>query len=596
MPNYGFQINTSFKPTSFQEYIQPLMMAQQRHDQLEDTLSQYDAKAAEFMRYANNTTDKEEIAKYTAYANQLQEAANTLATQGIKGVNRGSMWGIKQQYNNSIAPLISAGLNRNAIIKEQRQLKAQDPTMIFDDASTEALKTFVDNPNYTYTPYSGKMIMAISAQAADRLATTDRATLLKHLTPYQIEYVKQHGYDKESVLKVIKDSPDKDALLSEVIDSTMNTTGITPKQKELYKQGKAYAIQGLWHAIGQDAVQTFVDTDHTTQYNADVDVASKEKIMKNNIKMGLNPDGSIPKNLNMTDDPTAGIDHWGDEIAANPELKSVYDTTKRVMSQYGNTYRGANSAYFEDSKGKYVNPMKVYEEAEAYAKKHPKNENVGSYSNNRGVYSYGNRDISLEEALPIITKKYGVAKTLSTTDYNNLKALGYTSQSTWKSFSGTAMSDRANKQGAIYRNSSVNMANYTNATEKISTNFNNWENNDNFAANVYAYDKGKKGKQLDIDDIGTKQDDGSYKFNISRISYSMRNPTMLLANIGGKECYINPTAISSEAYQKIQAYAKAINATNDVKVKSDLQDTATKELSILLNNYQKTRSETDANI
>ena len=76
----------------------------------------------------------------------------------------------------------------------------------------------------------------------------------------------------------------------------------------------------------------------------------------------------------------------------------------------------------------------------------------------------------------------------------------------------------------------------------------------------------------------------------------MRNPTMLLANIGGKECYINPTAISSEAYQKIQAYAKAINATNDVKVKSDLQDTATKELSILLNNYQKTRSETDANI
>ena len=590
MPNYGFQINTSFKPTSFQEYIQPLMMAQQRHDQLEDTLSQYDAKAAEFMRYANNTTDKEEIAKYTAYANQLQEAANTLTTQGIKGVNRGSMWGIKQQYNNSIAPLISAGLNRNAIIKEQRQLKAQDPSLIFNDASIEGLKTFVDNPNYTYTPYSGKLIMAMAAQGAAKLSTTDRGTLLKHITPSQLEYVKQHGYDMDSVFKVINDSPDKDALLSEVLQNTMEASGLRPEQGNLYKQGLVYGKQGILQAIGQNTSQIIDDKDYLM-----------DKQFEQNKEMAqLNSDLDIKKMKTKLgdpiDDPTAGIDHWGDEIAANPKLKSVYDTTKRVMSQYGNTYIGANSAYFGDSKGKYVNPMKVYEEAEAYAKKHPKNENVGSYSNNIGVYYYGNIDISLEEALPIIAKKYGVAKTLSTTDYNNLKALGYTSQSTWKSFSGTAMSDRANKQGAIYRNSSVNMANYTNATEKISTNFNNWENNDNFAANVYAYDKGKKGKQLDIDDIGTKQDDGSYKFNISRISYSMRNPTMLLANIGSKECYINPTAISSEAYQKIQAYAKAINATNDVKVKSDLQDTATKELSILLNNYQKTRSETDANI
>lgn len=585
MPNYNLQINSQFRPMSFKEYMQPLMMAQQRHDQLENTLSQYDSKAAEFMRYANSATDKEEIAKYQQYAQQLHEVANNLSTKGIMGLDRKSSWKIKQQYDNEIAPLVSAAMNRNNIIREQRQLKTQDPSLIFNDASTEGLKTFVDNPNYTYTPYSGKLIMAMAAQGAAKLATTDRGTLLKHITPSQLEYVKQHGYDMDSVFKVINDSPDKDALLSEVLQNTMEASGLRPEQGNLYKQGLVYGKQGILQAIGQNTSQIIDDKD----YLMDKQFEQNKEMAK------LNSDLDIKKMKTKLgdpiDDPTADLSHWGGETEADPELQSAGDTAKKMMGNYNGSYRGIKKEYV----GKGINPMKIYEEAQHYIQTNPTIANKYKLYPFKELTEKTQKDIFVKDAEAFIAKKYGL-NLISEQDYNNLKAMGYTSSSKLSDFGGTNLMQRVNTLSKDYRNSSVNLSGYENVTNRVNNNLSAWKNNDNFAAHVYEYNSGHLGKSLDYDDVVKTNKNDEVTSKVSNVSYSIRQPNKIIVQIDGKPYYMDPTVVSSEAKNIVDSYSSRIAAAKTSKQKSDLQDLATKELSILLNNYQKVRSNTDSNI
>lgn len=260
MANYSLQINSTFRPYSFQEYVQPLLMAQQRHDQLEDTLAQYDSKAAEFLKLANNATDQEEIKKYKDYAAHLSSVADSLSSYGLKGLKRGQMWQIKQMYNNEITPLINAGVQRANQVKEQRLAQMQNPSLMFSrDAATTSLRDYTTNPNLSYDSLSGNQLMAMSAQAAAKLATTDRETLLKHITPYQYEYLKKNGFTMDAVNAVIAGSPNASQILMDLRNRVAQTAGLDRYSKDIQDKAKSYIDMGLYQAIGQTQTQVIND-------------------------------------------------------------------------------------------------------------------------------------------------------------------------------------------------------------------------------------------------------------------------------------------------------------------------------------------------
>ena len=199
--------------------------------------------------------------------------------------------------------------------------------------------------------------------------------------------------------------------------------------------------------------------------------------------------------------------------------------------------KGLSSIYF--GKKGFVNPMKIYEEAVQYAKKNPSKTTTYAKPSGDSPPVPIVTDNSLNNALNVIAKKYNVDKPISIDDYNVLKNLGFSSQSTFNDMNGTKLIDAKDKLAKVYRPTSTNLSDYDNVSKRILPTLSAWENEDTFKA--YKYEGGVKGKELNYKDVvkeGAK---------IENIAYSMRSPENVLINIGGQRVFISPAAISAEA-------------------------------------------------
>jgi len=199
--------------------------------------------------------------------------------------------------------------------------------------------------------------------------------------------------------------------------------------------------------------------------------------------------------------------------------------------------KGLSSQYF--GKKGFVNPMKIYEEAIQYAKKHPSGTTTYTKPIGDSPPVPIVTDNSLGNALNIIAKKYNVDKPISSNDYKTLKELGFSSQSTFNDMNGTKLIDAKDKLAKVYRPTSTNLSDYDNVSKRILPTLSAWQNENTFKA--YEYEGGTKGKELGYKDVikeGSKIED---------VAYSMRSPENILVNIGGKRVFISPAAISAEA-------------------------------------------------
>ena len=144
-----------FKPLSFDEMLKPYAMATEEYRNLEagivDLESQ--AEAVRQQALAEPEGSKARI-QYETYAANLAKQAETLASQGLKAVNRKSLYDLASQYKSSIKPIEDIIKYRKDISEEQRKAKLANPNLIFDtDFSGVSLDYLLDNPNLGYNAY-----------------------------------------------------------------------------------------------------------------------------------------------------------------------------------------------------------------------------------------------------------------------------------------------------------------------------------------------------------------------------------------------------------------------------------------------------------
>ena len=265
--NYGLVVDSRFKARSFDDLIKPLAMYTQEYNALEQGINELDTKASIWENMANEQTDKNAYRIYKNYADDLRSAADQLASQGLSKVSRPALMALKSRYSKEIVPIEQAYNTRQKQAEEQQKALLQDPTLMFSRrAATTSLDDYINNPQLAYEAYSGKLLTAQAATAAQALAKQMRDNPRKWrdiLHGAYYETLMQKGFTSQDVLEAIQRSPQAKQELLKIMDDVVGSSKIANwKDPEALRRAYEYAGQGLWSGVGETQYQMVQNPDH----------------------------------------------------------------------------------------------------------------------------------------------------------------------------------------------------------------------------------------------------------------------------------------------------------------------------------------------
>lgn len=257
-------INSKFRPFSFQEMLQPVAMAAQAHQALEDQYSELDTKASMWEKLKDSEIDKDVYQQYKAYSDALRASSDELAQSGLTPSSRRAMLDMRARYSQEIAPIEQAWAERDRQMKVQQEMMLKDPTHMYRvNAGQVGLREYMrGNYDALADNYSGALLTKQVGEAASnfRTALMDRSKLKGLGLPYQYERMLQYGATPEQVMQAMSKDPKALPILNKIVDDVMNASGIRGWGNDaLTQQAEAYARQGLYNAIGTTKFENFTD-------------------------------------------------------------------------------------------------------------------------------------------------------------------------------------------------------------------------------------------------------------------------------------------------------------------------------------------------
>lgn len=340
MANYSLVIGSKFSPFTYQELLQPALMATQAHQELENQYSELATKANVWEEMANEQTDPYAYKMYKTYASDLESQAGQLAREGLTPASRQNMLKMKQRYSSEIVPIEQAYKKRQELIDEQRKLQAQDNTLMFDrSASMMSLDDLIKNPQLTYQSYSGATLAKQVGDAAKSLSKEMRDNPRKWrsiLGDQYFESIMQKGYRPEEIIQAIQNNPNASPILQSIVEDAVGSSGISKWGDETtLNRAYEYARQGLWNAVGE--------TQYQIQSNKAYDYAMQEQAARNKAaREAKAPDTglyyrAVPKTTVAGDKKTTQMNEdlaILQEILKNPSLMGKKETRKVASVEY----------------------------------------------------------------------------------------------------------------------------------------------------------------------------------------------------------------------------------------------------------------------
>ena len=500
MANYSLVINSRFRPFEYQELLAPVLAATQAHQTLEESYGQLQAQASTIEAMANEQNDPESYKAYKDYADSLKVQADDLAMNGLNLTSRKALFDMRNRYTQEIMPIQEAYNRRLADIKAQAETMLKDPTHLFDRRARDiSLDEYRNNPNLDVLSanYSKALLAQQVAQGAANLKGTildaaSKGKLTSLGLPYQYERQLQRGASVDEVLQAMSKDPKALPILTGIVESVMASSGIRDwssmngdwANNPLYKEAEQAAMQGLYSAIGNTEVKEFTDT---FNMNNDLEIRKEERAAR----------AAAEAAEAEATEPSRG---WN-FLETNGDLAAYNNIQSNITLKGG----ALKASYFGK---KFVNPMKVYEEATAaYNKALKKYTYAGKTLENSPALWRDNIEASdyAKKARDKVLKSYGVTQILSSKEYNRLKELGYTNKSTFNDFRND-YSRRVNERASQWRHESVNL-NETALQERGNTlkgYLGYLEDYDKWNGQVYLMAaNGTKGKAVkELDDIG----------------------------------------------------------------------------------------------
>lgn len=267
--NYSLTVSSTFNPYSLQELLPIYQANAQAQYQAEEAFSQLQMKADQWEKLANNAQDADVYNTYKAYSNQLKAAADDILNNGINTASRRNLMNMRAQYASNIIPIEEAYNKRQQQAQILWQARLQDPTLIAQDPSELGLSYYIKNPTYTPQSYSGKLLTAQSAQAAQNLAKTlSSYGKGEPIDSYTNTFIQKHGLTRNDIQKYLNGETTATnkvlgAIYQQVYDSSQIGNWANENQR---KQAANFIKQGMWSAIGQDTVQAMENFEARENY------------------------------------------------------------------------------------------------------------------------------------------------------------------------------------------------------------------------------------------------------------------------------------------------------------------------------------------
>lgn len=622
MANYSLVINSKFKPFSYQELLAPALMSTQAHQELEEAYTDMSIKANIWDQMADEVRDKKTHTIYKRYADDLEAKAQSLARYGISPSSRQDLLTMRSRYAKEITPIETAYKRREADIAVQREAKLKDPSHFFGrNANEVSLDEYLDNPSLDVISenYSGMLLKQQVLQDVNNLKTSlmKKGALTKMGLPYQYEQLLQYGATIDQVLDAIRRDKNALPILLASVDKVMEASGIRKwksmngdwANNDLYKQAEAWAMEGLFGAIGTSEVKHFTDTySMNDALNANSQARDFQYNMKEKtIMAALAAAEADKKNLKRI--ALSGISF----LKESGKDASLLNT---LMSFKGGT-QGIKASIF-GKKGD-VNALKVYEEyrkagvsnlsanerrtieeeatkaAKAEWEKKwgtniPKSQQTAAANALNTLIKQKTNAGYIKASQQKILNKYGVKEVINKEQYDALKAINYNGE---QLLSINQLKEAVNNLVLQKQYYSTNMANYDIPSSKIIDELLYLEENDLGNGMVYKMKQdGSKGSAVKIKDLDLKTNSNADGNTISDIMYGSEVPGMVIMQIGSNRYYVDPNVLGSE-------YDALINKSREELKNADITDrtvSITAGIANLLNSYNQVAPQTSSQV
>lgn len=243
MANYSLVVNSKFQPFSFDRYLQPYQIYGQNYKEIEEQYTDLSIKAGIWEGLANKQTDPHTYKMYKTYANDLENRASQLASEGLNAVSRKNMLNMRARYSKEIIPIERAYNRKSKLAEEQRKLKAANPSIMFDrDFSSISLDDLLDNPELSYTLVSGDDLYKKGKEAA--ISASSRMVNVSPALQGQYWKIRQ-GYGADAANKFLLDQSNIPEL-KDAINRIVSQSGVT---KENLSRAIDYTISGIMSGI-----------------------------------------------------------------------------------------------------------------------------------------------------------------------------------------------------------------------------------------------------------------------------------------------------------------------------------------------------------
>ena len=243
MANYSLVVNSKFQPFSFDRYLQPYQIYGQNYKEIEEQYTDLSTKAGIWDGLANEQTDPRTYEMYKTYANDLENQASQLASEGLNAVSRKNMLNMRARYSKEIIPIEQAYNKKSKLAEEQRKLRAADPSIMFDrDFSSISLDNLLDNPELSYTSVSGDDLYKKGKEAA--ISASSRMMNVSPALQGQYWKIRQ-GYGADAANKFLLNQSNIPEL-KDAINRIVSQSGVT---KENLSRAIDYTISGIMSGI-----------------------------------------------------------------------------------------------------------------------------------------------------------------------------------------------------------------------------------------------------------------------------------------------------------------------------------------------------------
>lgn len=320
MSNLFLTTNAKFQPFTLDRYLQPIQAYDTAYKDVETKLGELAEKADVWdnMIDPNKEGDEAVYQQYKQYSDDVNAAADALASEGLRAMSRAKLLDLKRRYSKEIIPIEQAYAARAAEAKEQQAGRAQG--MIYEgDAATSGLSRYMGNTQLRYKGADAKAGLTKVGAAAQALAKQLREyKITGHIDKYNKQLLQSYGISPENVSNVISnlegylkgtidisqmDSASKNAIgaLTTIVQNELGASGVDQwSNQDAIKQYRDYIATGLYGAIGGEQSQVIQDVEAHAALNDYYNEKASQRALNNQLELLKKQNET--ENKNPTDD------------------------------------------------------------------------------------------------------------------------------------------------------------------------------------------------------------------------------------------------------------------------------------------------------